>query len=332
MRRARLGLLGLGTIGREFARAMEQVEMVDLVAVADDCAENLRAITVTEKVEQYQDFRSIIVEAGKIELDGLVVALPPFVSNEYLSLAADRDLPIIHAAPLASSRQDGATIVEQFVERKCPLIVSRPWLFNSLYESLGDLNDWAGHVYAATGIVLSTSDVNPREVDAKQVFNGALLYQGYEQLDQIVQLLGSPSLVSASTTHAQEPDDVRSKGAEDIASVVMRFPQRRMASLTVARKQAKDHWQLELMGTKALLTVCPNGVMMAPAADAEGPTEATHAQHYRSAELMRFAQLTKDRALTMSNDGRSHLLTLAVMEAAYLSAKTGAPETPDRFL
>ena len=45
-----------------------------------------------------------------------------------------------------------------------------------------------------------------------------------------------------------------------------------------------------------------------------------------------FGATRREGEKRLESSAREHLSTLAVIEAAYLSAKTGEPESPDRFL
>ena len=49
-------------------------------------------------------------------------------------------------------------------------------------------------------------------------------------------------------------------------------------------------------------------------------------------EISAFATVCLGDVCTMMSMAKQHLPTLAVIEAAYLSAKTGAPESPEQFM
>jgi predicted dehydrogenase len=324
-------LIGLTGEGIQYLDALCSDDRFELVAVGDTDAAGLRHAHESTDVRIYDDLRSLIVESASTGLDLLVVAVEPFRSGEFVRLAADRDCAVLHKAPLARNFREAELLVGRFEERRCPLMVARARLSEPGLDGLEQLGELIGHVYAATAHVETTDTPAGWRGDAARAGGGVLLNGAYEVLDLLVHLLGPVSRVHASCGWATELGAARKHDTEDVAIVSLDLGRGRVASLTAVRGAPERREAVVLYGTSGIIEI-DGGRMTVNREDADRPGEVGAQEPSLAARAIAAvgAALTSGGA-RLSSSGQEHLMTMATIEAAYLSARTGAPESPSRF-
>lgn len=146
-RELRLGLAGLGSMGRNHLRILSNRPGTRLTAVADPLPDLLAAAVVGSGAQGFADPLAMVREA---ELDGLVVAAP---TNEHLPLAMaaiECGIPVLVEKPLAGTVEDAMRIVHAAADRGVPVQVGHVERFNPAVLELGRLlgAGWLSTVYA----------------------------------------------------------------------------------------------------------------------------------------------------------------------------------------
>lgn len=332
MKPLRVGQLGLAGAGEEYLAALDSDDRYELVAVADTDPDLLRRHTEGESLRGYEDHRSLVVEAAQTGLDLLLVALEPFQSIDFVELAARHDIDVLHKAPPARTVSELQRLVELFSAARSSLFVSRFWQAEPAYAGLSDLSTLTGHVYTATAEVQTTEDAIGWRGDSVRAGGGVLLNGAYEQLDMLVALLGIPESVYAQCNMASAPGEARKYDTEDAATVSLRFAGERIAALSVSRGAAERLSRVTFVGTIGRVEVGPDRMTITPRGDETSQCHVMKSPYPAAATIRAFAQAKEADDPRPRSTADDHLATMAVMEAAYLSAKTGAPETPSRFL
>jgi UDP-N-acetylglucosamine 3-dehydrogenase len=146
-RELRIGLAGLGSMGRNHLRILSGRPDIRLAAIADPAGEALSAAVATCGAQAFDEPLAMIAEA---ELDALVIAAPT-TSHVALALAAiERDIAILVEKPLAESAAEGERIVTAARTRSVPVQVGHVERFNPAVLELGRLLDegWLSVVYS----------------------------------------------------------------------------------------------------------------------------------------------------------------------------------------
>ncbi len=146
-RELRLGLAGLGSMGRNHLRILSNRPGVRLVAVADPFADVLAAAVAGCDAQGYADPLAMIAEA---DLDGVVIAAP---TNAHLSLALgaiDRGIAVLVEKPLAGTVEEALRIVQAARVCGVPVQVGHVERFNPAVLELGRLLQagWLSTLYA----------------------------------------------------------------------------------------------------------------------------------------------------------------------------------------
>jgi UDP-N-acetylglucosamine 3-dehydrogenase len=143
----RVGLAGLGTMGRNHLRVLSSCEGVQLAAIADLDPSALAAAGRTTRAQLFEQPLAMISEA---DLDAVVVAAPT-TAHLVLALAAiDRGLPVLVEKPLGSSTAEAARIAAAGRERGVAVQVGHIERFNPAVVELGRLleSGWLSTIYS----------------------------------------------------------------------------------------------------------------------------------------------------------------------------------------
>jgi predicted dehydrogenase len=146
-REVRVGLAGLGSMGRNHLRILANRSDIRLAAIADPVADALAAAVATSGAQAFDEPLAMIAEA---ELDALVIAAPT-TSHVPLALAAiQRNIAVLVEKPLAESAEEGERIVIAARERGVPVQVGHVERFNPAVLELGRLlkDGWLSSIYS----------------------------------------------------------------------------------------------------------------------------------------------------------------------------------------
>ena len=143
----RVGLAGLGSMGRNHLRVLSSISGANLVAVADPVVEAVAAATAGGKVRGFDDPLEMIASA---DLDAVVIAAPTTAHVDLAHAAIERGLAILVEKPLAASVADARGIVDAAALAGIPVQVGHVERFNPAVLELGRLLEagWLSTVYA----------------------------------------------------------------------------------------------------------------------------------------------------------------------------------------
>ena len=332
MKRLKVALMGLSGVGAEYLATIESCEELHLTAVADTDPKLLQRHAESSGVRTYEDYRSLVVETARAGVDLLVVALQPFESIEYVEMAATQGIAVFHKAPFARHTREAQRLVRRFAEHRCPLVVSRTCQLEPAFAPLRDLCQGNEHVHAATAEVKTTDSSAGWRGDATRAGGGVLLNGAYEVVDLLVAVFGMPETVYAQCANAGAPGTPRKYDTEDVAIMSLSFSKERIACVTAMRNAAESAWHVTLLGATQTLELAGDHLTVT---DREGGLTERHTvwtKHQAVHALRAFAEAGADNDPVASSRAEEHLPTMAVIEAAYLSAKTGERESPGRLL
>jgi len=148
-REVRVGLAGLGSMGRNHLRVIASRPNVRLAAVADPDGDALATATTQTGGAGFADPLAMIAET---ELDAVVIAAPT-TSHLALALAAiERGIAVLVEKPLAPTVEEALQIVAASRATGVPVQVGHVERFNPAVRELGRLlgEGWLSTVFAIT--------------------------------------------------------------------------------------------------------------------------------------------------------------------------------------
>ena len=148
-RTLRVGLAGLGSMGRNHLRVLGTRPGCVLAAVADPVPDVLAAAVASSGAQGFSEPLAMIAEA---ELDAVVIAAPTTAHIALALAAIERGLAVLVEKPLAATVEDARQIVDAAAARGVPIQVGHVERFNPAVLELGRLlaAGWLSSVYAIT--------------------------------------------------------------------------------------------------------------------------------------------------------------------------------------
>ena len=143
----RVGLAGLGSMGRNHLRILTGRSDIRLAAVADPIDDVLLAATAQSGAQGFAEPLAMIAEA---ELDALIVATPTTAHVPLALAAIERGTAVLVEKPLAATVDEGMSVVVAARERGVPVQIGHVERFNPAVLELGRLiaDGWLSAVYA----------------------------------------------------------------------------------------------------------------------------------------------------------------------------------------
>ena len=146
-RELRLGLAGLGSMGRNHLRVLSARTDLVLAAVADPVAATLADATAQTGAQGFAEPLAMIAEA---ELDAVVIAAPTTAHVPLALAAIERGIAVLVEKPLAATIDEGMRIVVAARAAGVPVQVGHVERFNPAVLELGRLieDGWLSSVYS----------------------------------------------------------------------------------------------------------------------------------------------------------------------------------------
>lgn len=321
------GLMGLGRGGRQLAEALLASSWCKLVAVGSVLPQRIERFQEAHpEIAVHNDFRSLIVSSP---LDALFVAVPPFLRGNYLPLAAQRRIPVYALVPAARRFDEALAILEAFESADCPIVISRAWGVDPALrpDALGA--DQTGKLFLARGNVTLCLEENfDWRGDIQRAGGGVLLYGAYELIDVLVQSMGMPSSVYAATAAVSRPVTSFPYDTEDTAVLSCRYANGALATISACWTTGPANWSMVLYGTIGSIHMDSDSVYLKDRAGGQELVRHRRATNALATQVDEFLSTARSNARNLRGTLRQHLPTLATIQAAYLSARTGQPESP----
>ena len=148
-RTLRVGLAGLGSMGRNHLRVLGTRPGCVLAAVADPVPDTLAAAVASSGAQGFSEPLAMIAEA---ELDAVIIAAPTTAHISLALAAIERGAAVLVEKPLAATVEDARQIVAAAAARGVPIQVGHVERFNPAVLELGRLlaAGWLSSVYAIT--------------------------------------------------------------------------------------------------------------------------------------------------------------------------------------
>jgi UDP-N-acetyl-2-amino-2-deoxyglucuronate dehydrogenase len=330
-------VLGLGPQGQSLLEAAQASGLFQIKAVGDPDRQRAEHTAARYGCDAYTDYRQLIVQN---QLDALLVAADIHTCDEYVKAALRKKFNILKLAPPARTFAEALEFAELAQGQNVRFVIANPLRFRSSFRT--------AQAWIAEGrisqIFLITAQSHGAAVeranwqsDPLLAGGGVLLHDGYPMLDQILWDFAVPQQVYAIHS-SQAPDkQQRLYLTEDTAVVSLKFTDALTGSLVATRDSNLTlHTDcLKIQGRDHLLTVTGDQVILTNLHD--GSEQASRFQESDRDIMIRLLDSFACNVRTPDGRGQvsslaDNLKNMAVLESAYLSARTGFPEEPDRML
>lgn len=143
----RIGLIGLGSMGRNHVRVVAGHPDTRLAAVADTDADAVTAVIAQTGAVGFTDPMAMIAET---DLDGLIIAAPTTFHGPLAHAAIARGVPVLVEKPLAATYAEALAIVAAGRAAGVPVQVGHVERYNPAVLRLGQLlhEGWLSSIFA----------------------------------------------------------------------------------------------------------------------------------------------------------------------------------------
>jgi UDP-N-acetyl-2-amino-2-deoxyglucuronate dehydrogenase len=325
----RVGIIGVGGYGALVLKALAANDLYKIQAIADKDRELAREYAQQYDAQPYDDYRSLIVQE---KLDVLFLTIPTFLCGECIALAAKGGMHVFKEAPLARSLPEAMQWHDLMEKAGLRFHVSAPKRFAPGFLQGHHVlaGDPIGKIYLLRAESFShfQGDFKWRG-DPVLAGGGVLLEMAYHMVDQIIWNLGVPERLYSLNTSFCSKRVLPPYRTEDTAILAMKFPDGAMGNLISSWMIGKEHELLSLHGTEGTIEVNQNFLRVH---DVKG--EIIKQDDYQVDEAWMIAQQLRqlgdsllDPEVKPVSTAKEHLANVAIIESAYLSARTQLPET-----
>ena len=343
-------VLGLDDGCQLLLEAAGQTDYFQLVAVADSDTKIAEKSAYEYKCAFYDDYRQLVIQN---QLDCLLVAAPMYSCEEYVRMAMKKKFNVFKLAPAARNFEEAVEFAKLARDENIKFAVANPRRFSESSIALTEFlrQGRIEQVFLITafcnfGEVYWQREKQQKEhspgqrvwqTDPKLAGGGVLLRNCYEIIDQIVCNFGVPQQVYALNTSQAQDKQQRLYLAEDTSVITMKFSDMLIGNLTAFRRECirSSEEFLRIYGRDRILTVSDRKITLG-----NGTEQSVEEFVYDDDELCRMTRQLTNFALSIlspdehkpNSSGEENLRDMAVIESAYLSARTGMPEEPGRIL
>ena len=330
-------ILGLNEGGQLLLKASEEVDCLQIQAVADKDMNLAEKIAGQCQCAAFNDYRQLIIQN---QLDCLLLAAPMHSCDEYVRMAMKKKFNVLKLAPAARDFEEAAEFVRLAEEQDIQFAIANPSRFARSFVKLrqyleeGEIE----HIFLMTAFCSAGDHPQPGwRTDPKLAGGGVLLHDCYQMIDQVVSNFDIPQQIYSLNTNQAQDKQQRLYLTEDTAIVTMKFSDTFIGNFIASRRPGTGPKQefLKLYAKDNILTVSDTQLTVS-----DGLGRAIKKLKYDDDELVCTTELLKSFASSilspdknkLCSSGRENLKDMAVIESAYLSARTGFPEEPARIL
>jgi UDP-N-acetyl-2-amino-2-deoxyglucuronate dehydrogenase len=325
----RAGVIGVGNAGMVLLEELDGNDLFELTAISDSNRELSQEYGRQYEVGAYDDNRSLIVQE---KLDILFLMLPTFQCGECIQLAAKRGIHVFKHAPLARTLPEANEWVKLMNRAGLKFYVGAPRRFapGYLHAHLKLQQGRIGEVYLARAESFLNFEGNfDWRGDPLLAGGGVLLEQAYHMIDQMVWDLGTPEQLYSLNTSQCSTRVLPPYRTEDTVALTMKFSQGMMGNVLAGWMTGPACERLLLHGTGGSIEVNANHLQIYDETGKLVEEDKYHVdENWMIAQQLRhFADSLLDEEVKPISTAQEHLANVAIVDSAYLSARTQQPET-----
>ena len=341
-KKLKTAVLGLDERGLLLLEAASQTGHFHIEAVADKDTKLAERIAAEYKCTPYDDYRQLITTMDSRlrgnDIGCLLVAAGMYSCDEYIRAAMKKKFNVLKLTPTARNFEEAAAFVQLAEDENIKFAVANPLRFARSFLALRKFLEEGRieQIFLITAVCAVGNQQCPSwQSDPKLAGGGVLLHNCYEIIDQMVWNFAVPQQVYSLNANTIGNKGQRPYLTEDTAVVMMKFADAFFGNLTAGKAIGPRQKFLKVHGKDKILTVSDTQFVVS---NEDG--QISEQLEYDDNDLGRIRELLENFALSiLSPDenklccgGKENLKTMAVVESAYLSARTSVPEEPGRIL
>jgi predicted dehydrogenase len=332
--------LGLGRRAPELLDLACSTGLYEIISVADSVLTNAEQFAQKYNCTAFDDYRQFVLQN---DIDVLIVAEPLYKCAEYVRTAINKKCNIIKLVPAATNFELAAELINLAEKNNVKYITAAPARFAPGFERLCDYLKTIDHrqlcfvnVCALFGSNFFQPIAPDQQADAKLSGGGVLLNDCFELLSLIIENFSLPQQIYALMTSRTADRKAKQYLSEDTATASLVFSDGLIGTfLAVNQAGSNNTAPVRIYGAQQSIIATPNRLAVI---DSTGAIINENKYPLKPEKCITEMFIDIGRALLepdkykLRNNWQLDLATMALIEAAYLSAKTGTSESPRRFV
>ena len=249
---------------------------------------------------------------------------------------------ILKLVPAAANFDQAAELINLAEKNNVKYVTAIPSRFAPGFERLGDYlhtidrkQYYFINVCASFGADFFQPIASYTQADRKLSGGGVLLNDCFDLLSLIIEKFSLPSQVYAMITNQSPDKKAKQYFGEDTVTASLAFRDGLIGTFLAAKQIGNNPAApIRIYGAQQNIVATPNRLAVYDSSDS---LVAEHKYPLKGEKCIAEMFIDFGRALLepdkykLRSSSRLDLATMAFIEAAYLSAKTGTPESPSRF-
>ena len=355
-RKLRTALIGLKGDAPTVLDALASSDLFHLVAVADSDTKLAERIAADQNCKPFDDYRQLVMSCNPANfsddpptidqslqqsqnpLDCLIVVSGLHSCGEHIRTAVKKGIHVLKLAPSARCFEEAAEFVRLTNSQKTTFAIANPLRcaesFSALDKYLTE-NYIEGVFTFSAALNIPDTQIPSWHTDPKLSGGGVLLQNCFPFIDQITKNFSIPSQVYCLTTSHLADKKQRNYKTEDSVTLTMKFSDDSFGHLTASRIFGPQKLELTINLTDKIITVTDSEFKITSLTG-----QKIVRKKFKDDSTSRMKKALEIFALTLispeenklQSSARENLANMAVIEAAYLSARTAMPEDPGKIL
>ncbi len=334
-RKLKTAVLGLDDNGRLLLEAVDKTGFFEITAVADSDTNLVESTAYKYKCTPYDDYRQLIIQN---QLDCLLVAAGLYSCDKYVKMAIKKKFNVLKLPPLARNFEEAVEFVRLAENENIKFAIANTYQFAQSFIALRQSlqQGQIEQIFLITAVcTVGNQPHQPWQSDPELAGGGVLLRDCYELINQIISIFDAPAQVYALNTNTAGDKQQRHYLTEDTAVLAMKFTDTTLANLIASRAFGTEQEYLKVYGKDKILTVDSAHFTISDSLE-----NIAQQSKYDDDRLGLLTKSLENFALSilspdenkLCSSARDNLRDMAVIESAYLSARTGFPEEPAKVL
>ncbi len=331
--------LGLGRRAPQLLDLASSTGLYEIVSVSDSGLAVAQQTAQKYNCTAFDDYRQFILQN---DIDILIVAEPLYRCTEFVRVALNKKCHILKLIPTAANFEQAAELTNLAEKNNVKYITACPARFAPGFERLSDHLKTVDrrqlyfiNICASTGSDFFQPIVSDAQADMKLAGGGVLLNDCFELLSLIIESFSLPQQVYALITNQNPDKKAKQYLGEDTVTASLAFSDGLIGTFLAAHLSGTTITvPVRICGAENNIAATPNRLTVT---DRSGSIVAEHKYPLRPEKCITEMFIDAGRALLepdkykLRNNLRLDLATMSLIETAYLSAKTGMPESPRKF-
>lgn len=331
--------LGIGTRTSSLLDIACSTELYEIISVADSNITNASQAAQKYNCTAFDDYRQFILQN---QPDVLIVAEPLYKCADFVRIALNKQCHILKLAPTAPNFEQAAELISLAEKNNVKYVTAIPSRFAPGFERLTDYLQTIDrkqyyfiNICASFGSNFFQPIASHAQADRKLSGGGVLLHDCFEMISLVVENFSLPGQIYALITNQSPDKKAKQYLGEDTITASLVFNGLIGTFLAAKQTGSSTAAPIRIYGAENNIVATPNRLAVY---DNNDSLIAEHKYPLNSEKCITEMFIDFGRALLepdkykLRSSSRLDLATMAFIEAAYLSTRTGMPESPWRFL